>query len=539
MGARLIVMAQREEVLKNLLLRLENIQRDIGEVQKEIISLFGQKSASLPIFSGNPTTVGGAEELDDQSDPAAQHLRPAPPPCVNPVDWLGDRGIKLLRAAPADGLDETLDRLALFLGQRFPNIRPFYEALKRRVGGHPRSRALNLRDAPPRMISDICQFARDLHNNGFLTRVQYFKDTRKLFFDPQRDGRVVNFFTGDWLERYVLLTALGRAEALLLEGVKPMALTKAVVTLQDDQETELDILLGLPDRVIWIECKTGDWQEHAVKFGKVARQLAIPPDQAALVLLDSMTPEQKRNASVLSRMTVISPEEVGNFVENALKPETFGQFFFSQSATDCPLATDKSISISQAPAPPAVAVSPSDPGAANRYIAWLAKRGLRPLDTHLRRQIVCDLAQLNRKERIPLSELQKRLKIQYEATSIQVSKTQISDVGNALRKAGMCLRGSHPAYPSGTWFLRADVLAAEMLEQCALLYVWTLLKNPDWPDDSHLDKQTVGEIVLWDFDSKRDNAASIEQLLETLGAMGKCQKNGAGWIATGETFVDE
>lgn len=389
------------------------------------------------------------------------------------------------------------------------------------------------------MISDICQFARDLHSNGFLTRSQYFKDTRKLIFDPQRDGRVINFFTGDWLERYILLAALERAETLLPEGVKPEALTKAVVTLQDDQETELDILLGLPDRVIWIECKTGDWQEHAVKFGRVARQLAIPPDQAALVLLDSMTPEQKRNASVLSRMTVISPEEVENFVENAFKSETTERSFSSQSATNRPLAADKPVSISQTPAPRAPAVSPSDPEAASRYIAWLAKCGLRPLDTHLRRQIVCDLAQLNKKEQAPLSELQKRLKVQYEAASIQVSKSQISDVGNALRKAGMCLRQSHPAYPSGTWFLRANAFASEMLEQCALLYVWTLLKNPDWPDDSHLDKQTVGEIVLWDFDSKRDNAASIEQLLETLGAMGKCQKNGAGWIATGETFVEE
>ena len=86
--------------------------------------------------------------------------------------------------------------------------------------------------------------------------------------------------------------------------------------------------------------------------------------------------------------------------------------------------------------------------------------------------------------------------------------------------------------------MRSDVFASEMLEQCALLYVWTLLKNPDWPDDSFLDKQAVGEIVLWDFDSKRNNAGSIGQLLETLGALVKCQKNGERWIAVGEAFVD-
>jgi hypothetical protein len=454
------------------------------------------------------------EELEEEPDLATLQPEQTAAPCINPVEWLKKCNITLLRTAPTGELDETFDRLALFLGERFHNLRPFYEAVKRRVGGHPHPRAVKLTEAPPRVISDICQFATDLHRNGFLSRCRYYRDTRTLIFDPQMDGRVVNFFTGDWLERYVLLTALKRAEPLLPEGTQPVALTKAVVSLPDGQETELDILLGLPDRVIWIECKTGDWQEHAVKFGRIARHLGVPPHQAALVLSDPLTPEQKRNASALSRMTAINPEELEEFVETALSAN---------------------------PAqPPAdlihpIVISGSDNAA--EYIAWLKRRGMRPLDARVRRQIVCDLVRLNEKVPGPLPELERRLKDEYEAVGSHVSKSQISDVTSALRRAGLCLRQSHPDYPAGAWFLRGDVSADEMLKQCALLYLWTLLKNPAWPSDQHLGKPAVAEIVRWDFNSTQDAGKLIDDLLNTLGSMGKCQKQGDKWIAVGEMFV--
>jgi len=508
---------EQEEILRMLLLRLENIQRDVGDVQRGIIELLGMEDtqAFTKPLSTAPQPAAAVEELEEEPDLATLQPEQTATPCINPVEWLKKRNITLLRTAPTGELDETFDRLALFLGERFQNIRPFYEALKRRVGGHPHLHAVKLTQASPRVISDICQFATDLHRNGFLSRCYYSRDTRTLIFDPQMDGRVVNFFTGEWLERYVLLTALERAEALLPEGTAPAKLTKAVVSLPDRQETELDILLGLPDRVIWMECKTGDWQEHAVKFGRIARHLGVPQHHAALVLLDPLTSEQKKNASALSRMTAVNPEELEEFVETAL------------SANPAQPPADQTHPI---------VISGSDNAA--EYIAWLKRRGMRPLDARVRRQIVSDLVRLNEKVPGPLPELERRLKDEYEAVGSHVSKNQISDVTSALRRAGLCLRQSHPDYPAGAWFLRGDVSADEMLKQCALLYLWTILKNPAWPSDQHLDTPAVAEIVRWDFNTTHDAAELIEQLLNTLGSLGKCQKQGDQWIAVGEAFVE-
>ena len=307
---------KQEEILRMLLIRLENIQRGVGEVQKQIIALLGEEEQI--VLEPTPPAPTAIEELEEEPELADLQIEPPSLSCIDLIAWLKERNIDFLRTVATSEFDETFDRLARFLGERFQNLRPFYDAIKRRVSGSAHPRALKLTNAPPQMISDICQFGTDLFNNGFLKRYHYTRGTRTLVFEPQMDGRVINFFTGDWLERYVLLTTLERIKTLLPEGVCPEALTKAVVVLPDGQETELDILLGLPERVLWLECKTGDWQEHAVRFGRIARQLQIPPQQAALVLLESLTAEQKRNASVLSGMSAINPEELEDFIATAL-----------------------------------------------------------------------------------------------------------------------------------------------------------------------------------------------------------------------------
>lgn len=313
--------AKSDDVLYQLLFRLENIQREVGEVQSAIVALLSRRDSDENSFAFAAATGGTAgDSTPAGSVPSQQSTGPQPgegsaSPCIDPADWLSARGITLVRTANQSGFDETFDRLALYLGRRFQNIRRLYEAIKRRVGGSPEPRSLNLSNESPKVISDTCQFGKDLYQNGFLSRYRYDRETRILGFDPQRDGRVVNFFTGDWLERFVLLSALERLRALLEEGANPVVVTKAVVSLPTGQETEFDILIGLPKRILWMECKTGDWQEHAAKFGRVSRHLGLSPEHAALVLLDPLTPEQKRNASTLSSMTVISPEEVEDFVE--------------------------------------------------------------------------------------------------------------------------------------------------------------------------------------------------------------------------------
>jgi len=135
---------QMNEVLRELLLRLESIQRAVGEVQSELIQLLraeqGPPAAPSGISPAPPTsTVEEVAELEDESAiPPTPAERPTT--CLHPTEWLTSRRVTILRQPPPGELDEVFDRLATFLGERFQNVRPFYEAIKRRVGGHTYSR---------------------------------------------------------------------------------------------------------------------------------------------------------------------------------------------------------------------------------------------------------------------------------------------------------------------------------------------------------------------------------------------------------------
>ena len=525
-------------ILHDVLLRLERVQREVGEIQSDLIRLLGLvASASPPAAEDGPP---GLEPVDvvEGLDVGRSSSDELPPQCLHPAAWLAERGITVKRVAQASDLDPAFDELALFLGERFTTVQLLYDAIKRRVTGSPYPRSLKLTEQPAQACGDICTFARRLHANGFLSEYHYHKSTRTLVFDPQPDGRVTNFFTGGWLERYVLLTAVKHAEQRLPESLHPATLTQVVVELPDHQETELDVLLGLPDRMLWFECKTGDWQNHATKFGRVARHLGIPPRHTALVLLDRMGDTEKKSASVLSTMTAIHPEEMEAFIESALTavPRATTVPPVPLPASKPPAASGTSAARPNSPFPAAEPSPSSAPSPARNYASWLSKRGLRPLEPGLRRQIQEDLVRLAAAHRVPLNELTKRLKADYDAAGRQVSTSQINNVATAARHAGLSELKAHADYPAGVHELRADVTADELWRRSSQLYLWNLLKNPAWPSDHHLDLREVA-LLLDDSAAPETNPAErLTPLFQTLAEEGRCTRRGTEWIAVGDRF---
>ena len=206
-------------ILHDLLIRLERVQREVGEIQTDLIRLLAPAASTSPpaVDSGPPglAPVDVVEGVDADRNNSDER----PPQCLQPAAWLAERGITVKRVAQTSDLDTAFDELALFLGERFATVQLLYDAIKRRVTGSPYPRSIKLTEQPAQACGDICTFARRLHANGFLSDYHYHKSTRTLVFDPQPDGRVTNFFTGGWLERYVLLTAVKHAEQRLPESL--------------------------------------------------------------------------------------------------------------------------------------------------------------------------------------------------------------------------------------------------------------------------------------------------------------------------------
>ena len=288
------------------LIKLENAQRDIGEVQVILVELDSYLAADP-----HPPPQAASE--------SEAKLDLAPGMWLDPVSWLRKKNFFIKASYVSSGLDKAAEKAAGFLGNNYERLTPFYEAIKRRIaGGHQRK--YSLQDSPPRVINDVTKFGQMMKKCGFFSDFRYINHDRMVIFDVQNDGRIKNFFTGEWLEWYVISVIRKFLNRHNIQLHKSQILRRVQGELPDGKEAEFDLLIGLPgDRILWIECKTGEWQNYLSRFYKLNQSfLKIDPKYAALVLLEELSEEERNSASELCHMQVVHFSQVQTWLQQAL-----------------------------------------------------------------------------------------------------------------------------------------------------------------------------------------------------------------------------
>src|SRR6266446_815402 len=166
------------------LLKLEIVQRTIGEIQVllvEVIPICNLGGGPARATEAPSAKTSLAVKVGSREVLASTVAADAPP---TPQDWLVRKGIKIRKVAPPSGLDESADRAALLLGDRFSSISPFYEAVKRRVIENSRKRFFDTPGLTREVVKDICDFGYRLKASGFFTEFIYF--SRGLARDPKK-----------------------------------------------------------------------------------------------------------------------------------------------------------------------------------------------------------------------------------------------------------------------------------------------------------------------------------------------------------------
>ncbi|MGB3220961.1 MAG: hypothetical protein WBD79_26465 [Anaerolineae bacterium] len=292
-----------DQTSQKALIKLEAVQRAVGEIQVDLLHqmTFADRSA----------------QPQDQPSHAQESTAGT---WLDPHTWLAARGITVRSAHQPGPFDAAADRIALYLGDHFATIAPFYEALKRRAsGGYAKWRWFPVRDLPKNAFHAIFQFGTMLHSSGFLSTFEYLRKRESLLFDPQEDGHVQNFLTGGWLERYVAQLARHAVEKQTGAWHEEQVLRGAQLTLPDQSQAEFDLLLGLADKVLWIECKTGDWQTYARHFKTINEQfLHLPASQTALVLIDKLDAVDQASNGELTSMTVLDMVEFADWLSRTI-----------------------------------------------------------------------------------------------------------------------------------------------------------------------------------------------------------------------------
>ncbi len=220
--------------------------------------------------------------------------------------FLDSRSIRVRRVPPPSPADPVLDKLALFLGQRYFALRNALEWMKRTMQTAGRWH-LKLAGRPQEEISACTQFCHRLHELAFLTEYRYYRAPRCLVEARTSTAPEAQaFLSGQWLERFVRQEVERAAADAQTKSLAMLANVQVILPNNDD--FELDLLVAMDGSLSWIESKTGAYQSYVRKYSRMAQLLGLGPSRSFLVLA-AVPPAVCGDLSRMTGMTVCRPED--------------------------------------------------------------------------------------------------------------------------------------------------------------------------------------------------------------------------------------
>ncbi|RMG34183.1 MAG: hypothetical protein D6725_14735 [Planctomycetota bacterium] len=225
------------------------------------------------------------EPVADSTVETSDAREPSPPPQL--TEFLESKGIQIKTVPTPEPADAVLDSLARLIGDRYAHVAPLLAHIKRTMQ-HGEPFTMGLRSRPAVEIGSICQLCTRLHDVAFLVEYTYSKSPCcVLRARPSTLPKAQNFFSGGWLERYVRQIAESAHAAAQAETESTLpfeCLANPQIVLPDGADFELDVLVRIGVSTIWIEAKTGCYQQHVAKYARVARLLGLDYDHSFMIL---------------------------------------------------------------------------------------------------------------------------------------------------------------------------------------------------------------------------------------------------------------
>ncbi len=230
-------------------------------------------------------------------------------------EFLAKRSIAIKTLRQSQEYDAIHEELALLIGSKYYHVSPLIDHIKRTMQSG-QSFTLNLSQYSQAVIADITQLGRKLHELAFLTTYHYQKSPKYIVTArPNTLPEIQNFFSGQWLERYILQVFHGIGQDV--QAQLGEAVLNPQIVLPNGDDFELDLLATANGRIYWIECKTGAYQEHIAKYSRFAQILKLPHQQTIMVLPDAHE-SLTLNLSRMFGMHVVNLTELHDHLDREL-----------------------------------------------------------------------------------------------------------------------------------------------------------------------------------------------------------------------------
>ncbi|MBQ3682793.1 MAG: hypothetical protein II922_06905 [Succinimonas sp.] len=226
--------------------------------------------------------------------------------------FMRDKGFVITRIDNIVNESPIWVKLARTIGSDYHSLLPIINPLK--VSQSRGSRiVVNLSRYAPEMRNACISFAKALYDNALLVEYRYSSGpVPTLTMRVQKDGAIINFITGHWMEIYVYSVAREVLQNYAgLYDIEVESYSNIQFMMNEKMVFELDILCFVNSIPVWVECKTGEFQQHIVKYKKFGSSNGIAPENSFLVLA-GVSPEQAKNISDIHSYNVVN---LNNFRE--------------------------------------------------------------------------------------------------------------------------------------------------------------------------------------------------------------------------------
>lgn len=232
------------------------------------------------------------------------------PQAIQILQFLQQRGINVRTVPNAQEYDGVFNEMATLMGNKYYNIIPLLEQIKKNMQKGS-SFWLNIAQSSQQAIADMTLVCNKLHELTLLRDYLYKKAPQyNISARPSNEPRAQNFFSGQWLERYIAQMMRQFANDAWVTDFE--ILTNPQIIMPNGDDFELDVLVHLNGRIYWIETKTGHYQDHIGKYSKFAELLNLPTGQSVMVLPDANT-ETTFRLSLMFKMKVMNLSDANEY----------------------------------------------------------------------------------------------------------------------------------------------------------------------------------------------------------------------------------
>ena len=196
------------------------------------------------------------------------------------INYLKSHGIIIRNIPEQENISSDAITSGIYLGDNFKELKNFYSKLKSTLNDC-KSFEHHLTVYPNDTANRVMSFARNLHQQGFLTSYEYKKKPdRFITVQAAKTSEAHKFLSGYWLEHWVY----SKVKSILPNSV---ILRNIQITLPEDEQTEIDLFGCAGEKIFWIESKTGKYSSYLDRYIKIARLLELPRENAILVTADA------------------------------------------------------------------------------------------------------------------------------------------------------------------------------------------------------------------------------------------------------------